>query len=770
MKELLRRGTLPCLLTFLVCAALAALLDGRWGTALPWALVLPGLLLWCALLTGAEHYAGGWGPAALTVLALGLVLLLADRAALWTAAAGVLAGPADLSDRTLLLLLLVGLAALPVWFLLRHYQVRAALSLGWTALWAAAALLEWALPRLALAAMVPVLLLALAETLLRRRSGDDAPEALLRGLLLSLLPAAVLLSLLPAPETPYDYPLLSRVAEAVERWATRSPETLEFGMSFYGFSEEDDAAPDRAEGGDQGPDLYANPQYDTDGPLYLAGNLWDKFDGRRWTATFGDSATTRMNWSLDTAERLYALWRYLKTAPGLETEDFCRTNSVYLSVGGQKTRTLFTAADALSIRSESGRTYAAAAGGVLFDRTMTHGNWYRVYFLETNARLRDALIRASEGYEYDEHDSTVWAAVAKDLGDSFHLDLSNVARMERSMRDRQVLIERYYLGTTGVSDRAKALAETVTADCKTDYDRVTALAAYLRANYSYSLTPAPLEEDENLLDALLFDRKEGYCTWYATAATLLCRSLGIPARYVQGYRAALPGEVFTSLEAKDSHAWCEAYLAGYGWVIVEATPGAGDRGEGWLTAAEQAALNPEITGAPLPEDDLEAPVGHGGGLAQRPVGGPGGTEIAPETATVPAGEPEKAGGGGWLVVLLTALSLLLLAALFLLLRRRRARAYAAAPPEERLRRDISTLLRHLRRRGYPREANESLPQYLGRLPWRYLPESEDMARQMASLYDRVFFAGKPPKEAEIELHRQFVENLKPTGWKWKFGK
>lgn len=73
---------------------------------------------------------------------------------------------------------------------------------------------------------------------------------------------------------------------------------------------------------------------------------------------------------------------------------------------------------------------------------------------------------------------------------------------------------------------------------------------------------------------------EGNSAYFATAATLAFRSAGIPARYVEGYRAAddqlaaaVGAGVALNLTAADAHAWTEIYLDGQGWTPVEVTPG-----------------------------------------------------------------------------------------------------------------------------------------------------------------------------------------------------
>ncbi len=120
---------------------------------------------------------------------------------------------------------------------------------------------------------------------------------------------------------------------------------------------------------------------------------------------------------------------------------------------------------------------------------------------------------------------------------------------------------------------------------------------YLEENYTYSLNPGSLPDGEDFVTYFLFENPYGYCSYFATAGTLLLRSMGIPARYVEGYVISMSDVVDSTLlddedyedwlegdaeigqtavievEVDDSraHAWCEVYLNGYGWVPVEFT-------------------------------------------------------------------------------------------------------------------------------------------------------------------------------------------------------
>lgn len=70
----------------------------------------------------------------------------------------------------------------------------------------------------------------------------------------------------------------------------------------------------------------------------------------------------------------------------------------------------------------------------------------------------------------------------------------------------------------------------------------------------------------------LTEAKEGICQHFATAATLMYRAFGIPARYTVGFVDTVSYGETTALTSEDAHAWAEIYVDGLGWVAMEVTP------------------------------------------------------------------------------------------------------------------------------------------------------------------------------------------------------
>ena len=137
-------------------------------------------------------------------------------------------------------------------------------------------------------------------------------------------------------------------------------------------------------------------------------------------------------------------------------------------------------------------------------------------------------------------------------------------------------IERIYtaLPATLPSRIAELSAQIVTtAKATTPYDEAIAIQNYLRQFiYNERRTRPPTSVD--WVDYMVFEAKQGYCDDFATAMTVMLRTRGIPARYVQGYtlgsRDPVSGE-YVVREAM-AHSWVEVYFGDYGWQRFEPTP------------------------------------------------------------------------------------------------------------------------------------------------------------------------------------------------------
>ena len=120
--------------------------------------------------------------------------------------------------------------------------------------------------------------------------------------------------------------------------------------------------------------------------------------------------------------------------------------------------------------------------------------------------------------------------------------------------------------------RTRLLAREMHTAAGSDRDFVDAVLNKLNEEeFYYTLEPPPL--GANSVDEFLFETRQGFCEHYASAFSVLMRSVGIPTRIVLGYHGGeinpLGGHLI--VRQSDAHAWTEVWLDGLGWYRVDPT-------------------------------------------------------------------------------------------------------------------------------------------------------------------------------------------------------
>lgn len=193
------------------------------------------------------------------------------------------------------------------------------------------------------------------------------------------------------------------------------------------------------------------------------------------------------------------------------------------------------------------------------------------YYLKYPAILRSDMLKGN----YCLANGIFWGnneaerELLKEFAEKYYLQVPEslngvCGEFEQYLKEQNNLLERFQKGTASKSDIIQAMKTYITRDT------------------SYSLSPGKTPSDRDSVEYFLKESKKGYCTYYATTAAMLLRSVGIPTRYVEGMyvskeelKDCAPNEEI-KVPDEDAHAWIEVFDEKYGFVTVEVTPGRGE--------------------------------------------------------------------------------------------------------------------------------------------------------------------------------------------------
>lgn len=263
--------------------------------------------------------------------------------------------------------------------------------------------------------------------------------------------------------------------------------------------------------------------------VYIRGAAFDRFDGRAW-----DKSPLDFHWR---------------------------------SPGG---RVLATA---------SGRAFARRAGATLtFPSAKGDAPFYdlEVYPLQVSVVFTVGAPRTIDGLAasaWFDHTDSVLASMPMSGGARYRVYTappgSQPTDAAPGLRER-ALAEALRL-PADPGGRVAGLAARWTKGLEEPADKADAIARHLRREYGYSTHS---DGRRTSLDDFLFDVRRGNCEYFATAAAILFRHAGVPARLVTGFRADDWNEWghFYDVRQSQAHAWVEAWLPGRGWTLFDATP------------------------------------------------------------------------------------------------------------------------------------------------------------------------------------------------------
>ena len=357
------------------------------------------------------------------------------------------------------------------------------------------------------------------------------------------------------------------------------------------------------------PDPHNNPvmQVSTPRTTYLRGVVLNEYTGRNWRNTTGGR---RYLWqSLRLASERAALFDQLLPAETVRNAQ-CDPAVVSVRMLSDSASTLFTPQRVRELNPGGELVpYFSNASEIFITRNLQPGDSYAV-------------------------SAPLFMAGDPGLGTLIEV----CSTMEDSAYDR--VAEVYTELPSHLEQPVYELAREAASAGNAPYDQALALQAYLSRGFRYTLDVDDQPQNVDFVTRFLLDTKEGYCTYFASAMTVLCRMVGLPARYVEGYIAEPDDNGEAVVTGLSAHAWTEVYFRGFGWLTFDATPKSGGDQSG--PEDEPPAPSPEPE--PTPENDPDTPTPEPEEPdADDPTPSPDepSPEPTPESTPVPSDEPSQ---------------------------------------------------------------------------------------------------------------------------------
>lgn len=247
--------------------------------------------------------------------------------------------------------------------------------------------------------------------------------------------------------------------------------------------------------------------------------------------------------------------------------------------------------------------------------------------------------------------SEIFATANLELGDVWTMDAALFTSMDGELAGLvnaadsasdphwEDVCEKYLQLPEHLEAQVYELAAEAVRGARTPYEQALALQAYLAANYTYTLDAAEQNPEQDFVSTFLLITQEGYCTYFASAMTVMCRMVGLPARYVEGYVAYPDGEGLAIVTGQEGHAWTEVYFRGFGWVTFDATPTSAEYTDHAPEDSSNGDEEPPPEQSPEPTEEPTPEPSHQPDTAAEPSPSPSPSpDVQPETQ--PDAEPQ----------------------------------------------------------------------------------------------------------------------------------
>ncbi len=485
-----------------------------------------------------------------------------------------------------------------------------------------------------------------------------------------------------------------------------------------------------------------------DEPRLMKSNIYDGYTGSGWTASDIPAYTWNAG-DRNQAEKAFGWYLQQEDAQAVEWLTMIFPPRSVEVVMLQRTSSLFTLGSLQTIQTANNQSLLYNERGELFAETML--------------------------YSYDSYRFTA-LDMQRTMDNNYQFD-TTMSYLERTVGNNDLYYDEFYKTYTALPrlpENVKATAYRVVGEESSPYRQAVLLQEYLQnGEFQYTLTPGSVPRNRDFVDYFL-ETKQGYCTYFASAMTVMARTLGIPARLVSGYGLQYRDENgdWVALQ-KNAHAWVECYFYGIGWIAFDPTAGSS-----YLAPSGEPVPGDPSPGGSSPGGDSSNPWGTS--PVNPPVTAPGGNTTTSDSSTT-VYQDESSGESTdtsaeppigkreippWLIPLMILLTAVILLILLLIWRvHRHLTRYQLEWVCRRFRDNAARaahyymdMLHQLALLGYVPQAGETLVRFVTRMAgddtipdeavrqafgivmdWKYgerLPEDEDI-RQMAAAHEQL---------------------------------
>lgn len=308
---------------------------------------------------------------------------------------------------------------------------------------------------------------------------------------------------------------------------------------------------------------------------YLRGSYYNIYDGEGWKKEYIDEEYPEYEVML--FETLNNILNY-----GTDKNKYIINNVSEIKVKYKELNTDNIFMPYNVMRSEMTSDYGYDNGVLSFSKMQREDDYYKVWYLDVND---NSLLKIYENHEEQEYKSANEIVNTADAYADYkfidNLDNISLERMDELLKHRKEYVENNYMDIPDcVPKRVYDLAEYISQDAGSDYEKVENIVKYLNRYFRYNkkVTKTFDADDKNKCSVatFLFETKEGSCMHYASALAIMARCIGLPSRITTGYCIKNNGNsgewVEHSVTGGEAHAWTEVYMGVKGWIRFDATP------------------------------------------------------------------------------------------------------------------------------------------------------------------------------------------------------